>query len=70
MSRLNEVLDYVLASRNCDPATAKILKGVQYLNEDLGYMDYNDFETLFVETDDLVELVDDCLGIDISDTVE
>ena len=70
MSRLSDVLDYILASENCDEATAKILKGVMYLDEDVNYMDYNDYESLFAEPDDLIEMVDDCLGIDISDTFE
>lgn len=65
--RLEEVLDTVAQSKNCPKRWKDIFTCIIALNDKLEAMDYNDFEDLFRNDEDFIDLIKNTLGIDVSD---
>lgn len=70
MSRLEEVLSTISRSKNCTPAQRELFERVVALDDAISYYDVNDYEDLYNDGDEFVELIQNTLGIDVSDIVE
>ena len=70
MSRLSEVLEVVSRSVNCNRTRRRLFEQIADLEEQLAYMDVNDFEDLYNNGEEMVELVKNTLDMDISDVLE
>lgn len=65
--RLEEILDTVAQSKNCPKRWKDMFTCIIALNDELSAMDYNDFEDLFHDDEEFIDLIKRTLGIDVSD---
>lgn len=68
--RLEEVLDTVAQSKNCPKRWKDMFTCIIALNDELEAMDYSDFENLFDDDEEFIDLIKCTLGIDVSDLAD